>query len=138
MALAENKEVLVSGDCNLNFLKFPDFNSSQCPDSQNYKLKPLVDALFSRIFPLGVTQCVQRATRYWPGQDPSGIDHFYTTNPEKLSDVQLITQGGSDHKLILVTRQSKSVLRRPRIIRKRCFKNFKEEVFIKELQTQNG
>ena len=62
--------------------------------------------------PYGVTQCVTVATRYWPGQDPSGLDHFYPTHPQKLSDVQVIQQGGSDHKLIFATRFSKAIIKK--------------------------
>ena len=133
-AIAEKKEVVVLGDCNLNFLTFNRACNDLASDSQTDKLKSLVKALFSRIIPLGVTQCVQVATRYWPGHTPSGLDHLYTNNPSKLSDVQAVFQGGSDHKLIFVTRFSKSVIRKPRIIRKRCFKNFKPENFIHELE----
>ena len=104
-------------------------------DSHSYKVKPLVDILFQRIFPLGVTQCVRTATRYWPGQQPSGLDHLYTTNPAKLSDVHTVCQGGSDHRLIIATRQSKTIRRSQRIVRKRCFKNFNKEAFIKALQS---
>ena len=133
-ALSENKEVVVLGDCNLNFLTFNEACSDHVADAQTNKLKSLVQALFSRILPLGVTQCVQVATRHWPGHTPSGLDHLYTTNPSKLSDVQAVFQGGSDHKLIFATRYSKSIVRKPRIIKKRCYKNFDPEKFIQELQ----
>ena len=83
-ALSENKEVVVLGDCNLNFLTFNEACNDQSADAQTNKLKYLVQALFSRIIPLGVTQCVQAATRFWPGHTPSGLDHLYTTNPSKL------------------------------------------------------
>ena len=61
------------------------------------------------------------------------IDHVYTNKPENLSPVLAVNQGGSDDKLLFVTRFSKSNQRNVRYIKKRTFKNvdpnkFKEEV----------
>ena len=106
-ALDENKEILVLGDINLNFLTW---TKNVPTGSQAYRLRPLADQLFNKILPHGMTQCVTVPTRFWLGQEPSGLDHFYTNHPEKLSDVQVIFQGGSDHRLIFATRYSKSIV----------------------------
>ena len=41
---------------------------------------------------------------------------------------------GSDHKLIKVTRYSKSIQRRARYVRKGCFKEFNEEDFARKVE----
>ena len=64
-ALAEWKEVLVMGDVNLDFPKWT--RTDLPPHEQAVKLRPLANKLFDRIFPHGVSQLVQVATRVWPG-----------------------------------------------------------------------
>ena len=66
---------------------------------------------------------------HWPGQEDAGLDHIYTNKPEKLSNVYAEFTGGSDHKLIKVTRFAKSIQRNVRYVRKRVFKNFVDKDF---------
>ena len=63
------------------------------------RLKSLIEALFDRILPLGVTQLVTGATRIERGQPKSGLDHLYSNRSEKLSSVQTFFTGVFDHKL---------------------------------------
>ena len=79
-ALSEGKEVIVMGDINLDFLKWT--RSDLPPSDSAVKLKSLIEELFSRIFPQGVSQLVKDATRVWPGQSDSGLDHIYTNKPD--------------------------------------------------------
>ena len=74
-------------------------------------------------------QCVTGATRIERGQPKSGLDHLYSNRSEKLSSVQTFFTGVSDHKLLKVTRFSKSFKQLPRFVKKRTFKNFDEELF---------
>ena len=127
-ALDTGLEVHTLGDMNINHLNWTD--QSLSPNNQTSKLKPLISALFSRIFPHGVTQCVQGATRHWPGQPSSGLDHYYTNRPDKLSPVQTQHRGGSDHMLVFAVRYSISIKSRTSYIRKRSFKNFVPSEFI--------
>ena len=52
---------------------------------------------------------VNTQTGAWPGQPQSGLDHLYTNYPSKLSEVYTEYTGGSDHKLVKVTRFAKSM-----------------------------
>ena len=131
-ALVEGKEVIVMMDANLDFIKWT--NSNLPPSDNTAKLKPLIDLLFEKIFPLGVSQVVTVATRSWPGQEDSGLDHIYTNKPDKVSSVQAEFKGGSDHKLIQITRFAKSIQRTVRYVRKRVFKNFDENEFKQAVQ----
>ena len=126
-ALQEGREVMVLGDMNLDFLKW---NRKDLPatDSSN-RLKQLNEHLFDRIFPHGVSQLVRGATRVSPIDPDSGLDHIYTNKPEKCSDVHTELTGGSDHKILKVTRFSKSYQRSVRYVRKRTFKKFSAEDF---------
>ena len=127
-ALGENKEVIVTLDANLDHLTWR--NTQGLPTHHSsVRLKSLVDALFDRIIPMGVTQLVTGATRIERGQPRSGLDHLYSNRSEKLSSVQTLFTGVSDHKLLKVTRYSKSFKNLPRFVKKRSFKNFDEDLF---------
>ena len=130
-ALSEGKEVIVAMDANIDFLKWT--NDNLPPNDSTARLKPLINDLFSEIFPLGVSQMVTTPTRFWPGQPSSGLDHLYTNNPGKLSEVYTELSGGSDHRLIKVTRFAKSIKKNARYVRKRCYKGFDEETFKAEV-----
>ena len=58
-ALAEDKEVIVAGDMNINHL---DWTDDITASNQTKKLRPLITELFSRIFPHGISQLVTSAT----------------------------------------------------------------------------
>ena len=122
-ALGTGKEVIVLGDCNMNHLKFDNAGHEQ----------PLVDLMLNRIYPHGVIQCVQGPTRCWPGQVPSGLDHIYTSVPEKLSKVQVKKCGSSDHSLILATRFAKNIRENIRYCKKRSYKDFDKKQFFEEV-----
>ena len=77
---------------------------------------------------------MKTATRTWPGQNDSGLDHIYSNRPEKLSDVHSEFQGGSDHRLLKIVRFSKSLKRSARYVRKRCYKNFNTEEFLQAVR----
>ena len=131
-ALDTGKECIVMGDFNLDFLKF---NRADLPShGQTYRLKPLEDALFSRVVPHGVKQCVMGATRQGSlGQADSGLDHFWTNTPEKMS--QIYTRfNGSDHKVIFGVRYSKMMKSSTRYVKKRSYKNFDENKFIEKVR----
>ena len=126
-ALAEDKEVLVLMDANIDFLKWTSPNLPAGDTTS--KLRPLIDDLFARIFPHGVSQLVTTPTRSWPGQTDSGLDHLYSNRPEKLRSVTAEFMGGSDHRIIKAVRSTKSLTQCARYVRKRCYKQFNEEEF---------
>ena len=131
-ALDTGLEVHLLGDLNMNHCNWTDPNLPS--SNQTSRLAPLISALFTRIIPQGVSQHVVGPTRHWPGQTPSGLDHYYTNRPEKLSAVMTQHRGGSDHMLIYAVRYSQSVKSRPRYIRKRSYKDFKPKEFIAAVQ----
>ena len=131
-ALATGMEVHCLGDMNLNHCNWTE---SKLPRSnQTYKLKDLISALFTRIMTQGVSQHVSGPTRHFPGQVSTGLDHYFTNQPEKLSQVQKHSCGGSDHMMISGVRSSKSFKSSAKYIRKRSYKNFENQVFIRAVQ----
>ena len=46
----------------------------------------------------------------------------------------VIHNGGSDHKLVMCTRYTKQIITKPRIVTKRSYKNFDEEIFLQEVR----
>ena len=130
-AIPSGKEICVLGDVNLNFLKWMNPNNSL--SSHAKKLQPLVTALFDKIMPYGFVQLVSQPTRFMPGMEPSGLDHVYTNHPEHMSKIQVRFQGGSDHRLVSVTRYTKSIIRKTRIIKRRSYKNFDPRLFLTAL-----
>ena len=134
-ALLEDKEVIVTLDANLDFLTWR--SEGLPPHHSSVRLKPLVDALFERILPLGVSQLVTGATRMERGHPRAGLDHLYSNKPDKLSSIQTFFTGMSDHKLLKVVRFSRSFKQNPRFVRKRMFKAFDEDLFREELKGCN-
>ena len=110
-------------DANIDHLTWR-MNDSLPPHSSSFRLKSLIDALFTRIIPLGVTQLVTGATRMERGQPRTGLDHVYTNKVEKLSAVQTFFTGIPDHKLLKVTRFTKSFKDLPRFVKKRTFTRY--------------
>ena len=100
-AIEEGKEVIVMLDANLDFLTWRNCEHLPPYHSSN-RLKSLIDSLFDRIIPLGVSQLVTGATRMQRGQPRTGLDHLYSNRPDKLSSTQTFYTGMSDHKLIKV------------------------------------
>ena len=81
-----------------------------------------------------MSQLITGPTRHFPGQVSTGLDHYYTNRPDKISTVQTHHSGSSDHMLIFAVRQSKTIRSSPRYIRKRSFKYFNPETFVKAVQ----
>ena len=130
--MSTGMEVHCLGDMNLNHCNWTDSNLPRT--NQSYKLRDLISALFTRILPHGVTQLVSGPTRHFPGQVSTGLDHYYSNRPDKISSVQSHHCGGSDHMLICGVRHSKSFKTSPRYIRKRSFKHFDQEAFVSAVQ----
>ena len=80
--LTEDKEVIVTGDVNIDCFMWcrDDLTSTD----STYKLKLLIELLFEKIIPHGVSQHVKTATHSWPGQDDSCLEHLYTKRPDKI------------------------------------------------------
>ena len=84
-ALDTGLEVHLLGDLNINHCNWT--NTNLPASNQTTKLKSLIAALFSQVLTKGVSQMVVGPTRHWPGQVSTGLDHYYTNRPDKVSPV---------------------------------------------------
>ena len=132
MALSLGMEVHCLGDMNLNHCNWTDLNLSK--SNQSYELRQLISNLFTQILSLGVVQLVSGPTRHFPGQTSTGLDHFYTNMPEKISCIQRQYCSGSDHMLISGVRRAKSFQGGPRYIRRRSYRHFDPTSFRSAVQ----
>ena len=90
--------------------------------------KVLIEKLFTEVFCEGVVNMVDGHT-WHRGFLKAGLDQVYSNKPEKLSPVELLWTGMSDHALLKTNRWSKTVPSKARYIKKRIFKNFDPEMF---------
>ena len=128
-ALATGLEVYCMGDVNIDFLTWTKTDLD--PQHKTVKLKNLISVLFDRILSQGVKQLITTATHSWPGQEDSGLDHFYTNIPDKISSVQVQFAGHSDHKIIHDVRVARMLKNSARYVRKRSFKDFNGKDFLR-------
>ena len=127
-ALETGGEVHCLGDFNID--------SSRLLSSSGQH-QQLVNALLQQVVPLGVTQCAPGATWIPQGGQrgrPSGLDHHWTNRPDKISEVQALTIGHSDHKLISAVRYAKVVHIGQQYVNKRSYKRFDECKFLDEVK----
>ena len=128
-AISLGSEIHVQGDFNLNFLDFQDLDNLNS-STQSSKLSSLILALKTRIIPQGFCQVVQGITRMWPGTESTLLDHHWTNREDKVAAVHEYFQGASDHKMICITRTTKRIISKPKLIRKRIFKDFEPQSFL--------
>ena len=122
-ALSEDKETIMMLDANINALNWTELNKPET-DPYDVQLKPLVEALFEKILPQGITMLIKQPTHHWRGKATRALDHIYTNNPEKASEAEVIWTGMSDHALVKFKRYTRKLDKKPRYVRKRTFKKF--------------
>ena len=80
--------------------------------------------MLNHIGPHGVKQCVVGPTRQGRvGQTDSGLDHFWSNTPGKMSTIYT-KYSGSDHKVIMGVRYAKVIKSSTRYGKKRSYKRF--------------
>ena len=60
---------------------------------------------------------------------PVIIDHHWTTAPEKLSEVNVIPMGSSNHALLSTVQYSRHIKNIPQYVTKRSYKRFEKRSF---------
>ena len=128
----EENELHISGDMNLDAL-----NNRWLEPS--YPLVTLSNQVQSTCNTLGFSQLVAVPTRsqYNSVNDTTAIsliDHVYTNRKYRCSKVTVYPFGGSDHDILGYTRYTKVPPPPSRTIRKRSYKDFKNEEFLQDLR----
>ena len=67
----------------------------------------------------------------------SCIDHCYTNVPDKVTVPELVAVGSSDHLGIVIKKFTRAPKIKPKIIQKRCYKNFIIENFLNDILTSH-
>ena len=55
--------------------------------------------------------------------------------PDKCSEVDVLINGNSDHRLLKFIRHTKGEIRKPKFVTKRSYKKFNEESFLSDLKS---
>ena len=132
--LQEGKEVVSMMDSNLDHTTWMKEVESLPRHSTSVTHRVLIDKLFTEVFSQGVVNMVADPT-WHRAQLKAGLDQVCSNKPDKLSPVETIWTGMSDHALLKTHRWSKTVPTRSRYIKKRSFKDFNKEVY-KEMVTE--
>lgn len=121
-ASSTNLELYFMADMNV------DWESLSCP-----MRRKLVDISAAS----GLTQAIDKPTRISFNNEgrrvATCIDHLYLNTPEMCSKAISMPVGCSDHNLIAIVRRSKVPKEGSRIIKKRSFKAFDEEKYVRDV-----
>ena len=89
----------------------------------------------------GLSQVVKKPTRISFNSEGARvatcIDHIYVNTPEVCSIAISLPMGFSDHNLIAIVRKTKVPKPGVKIIRKRSFKHFNENLFVEDVKNAN-
>ena len=66
--------------------------------------------------------------------EKSCLDHIVTNVPGKCTDTRVIAAGSSDHLAVITTKFSREIRNQPQVIRKRSYKSFNIENFLREIK----
>ena len=116
---AENKDCLLMGDLNCNYLENAD----------NKELKSLLVSF-------GLKQLVERPTRITK-ESKTFIDIICSTDPLDLCSVKVIPAGLNVHELIGCIRKLNNVKYHPRVISCRNYANYNQQLFLNDLSSNS-
>ena len=116
---AENKECIISGDINCNYLVPSDHKE--------------IKSIFSYF---GLKQLISSPTRI-TRESKTLIDVICSNVPHNIFSMKVIPAGLSDHELIGCARKLNNVKSNPRIITCRNFANYNPKLFCEELNSAN-
>ena len=124
-------EVHISGDMNLDTLNGKWLDN-------NYSLVSLSRMVRDCCNTNNLSQLVQDVTRVQFDSTKrttqmSCIDHVYSNSRHRISPVKIISWGSSDHDAISYVRYSKEPRSPAKTIRKRSYKNFNEQEYLKDI-----
>ena len=124
-------EVHIAGDMNLDSLNGRWLQTE-------YPLVSLARMVIDCCNMNNFTQMVDKVTRVQynsvsKSTKASCIDHVYCNSKHRISAIKIISCGTSDHDANLYTRYSKDPAPPARTIRKRSYKNFKEDDYLRDV-----
>ena len=130
---ANNRDMIVLGDANFCYLKCNDQDYSK-------HLKEISTIATDFYLEESFSQLIDKPTRteLKGGRVEKGcLDHIATNVPGKCNTIKVKSAGNSDHLGILVTKHTKEIVTKPQVVKKRSYKNFVEEDFLREIRFTN-
>ena len=124
---AGKRDFICLGDANIDASKWYD---------DNYKERAIAEIVQAALIETNNTQLIKEYTRSEFCQGNlirSCIDHCYTNVPEKVSKPEVLAIGDSDHLGIAVTKYTRAPVIKPKTIKKRSYKNFDMELFLRSI-----
>ena len=132
--LQEGKEVVSMMDSNLDHTNWTEDHETLARHSTSWTHRDLIEKLFNEVFSEGAVNMVAGPT-WHRGQLKAGLDQVTSNKPEKLSPVEVLWTGMSDHAVLKTHRWSKTVPNQGRYIRKRSFRNFDPNIYRQMVKT---
>ena len=127
-----NKDLVCLGDANLCAIKW---------NEDDYYLKDQAEMVQTFLLETGSSQFVKNYTRSeitsGGGVSRSCIDHCYSNAPGKISTPEVVAVGASDHLGVVVTKYTRADAAKPKVVKKRSYKNFTIENFLNEINSSN-
>ena len=127
-----NKDLVCVGEANICAIKWSE---------EDYYLTDLAEMVKTFLLETGSSQLVENYTRSEIGRggvvSRSCIDHVYSNSSGKISKPEVVAVGASDHLGVVVTKYTKTLSFKPKVVKKRSYKNFKVENFLKEINSSN-
>eukprot|EP00112_Aurelia_sp_Birch-Aquarium-sp1_P026369 Seg932.4 transcript_id=Seg932.4/GoldUCD/mRNA.D3Y31 product="hypothetical protein" protein_id=Seg932.4/GoldUCD/D3Y31 len=117
--MAENKECILLGDMNCNYLE----------RSEHKEIKSIISNN-------GLKQLIKSPTRI-TNTSKTLIDVIYSNDPEKINSIKVIPADVSDHELLGCVRKVHSIKHSPRQIRCRNYTNYDPKLFCKDLESED-
>jgi hypothetical protein len=128
-ALKEQKEVIVCADDNIDSTHWSsNLNTAVNPITTKNLYLMLRDMILSQGVEVMNHEPTRKISEHVKG---TIIDHIYSNQPEKIKKVFTKSHGGSDHRIVGVLWQSKSVVHPPAFLRTR------KEHLVTEIQLQH-
>ena len=121
LAATENKEILLVGDLNANFLP------RQCTDRISREVKDLLKGI-------GMSQLIKEPTRITE-HSSSLIDVILSTHPHNIPVANVIPLGLSDHYMVGCVRKMNSLKFQARTIKCRNYAKYNKEAFNNDLRS---
>ena len=113
------------GDFNLNseVWNIPEERKTGHERNQTEMSKMIINNIVSK----GQYKIKTKTTRKDLSGKSTTLDHIYSSNPEKLSDITIIQSTSSDHAILMITRRTKQLPNTQTYIKKRNFKKIDVE-----------
>ena len=122
-----NKQVVLNGDINIDLLDKNDPNSK-------YNLRKLTEKYKEVIDDTGLCQMNFKPTRFQANSEPSLLDHYFTSNPNKMDNIETKTSIIADHKYIKANYHCKILKRKQQFRRTRNFSLLNSDILTKEIE----